>query len=374
MLRVTAFCEVMGAYTSQVFAGMYELRAKGEIELRFRRTGFPKQKLPENPHAYVLLILDSEHLSSPLNVCIDLVDGGGISSIEHLSWSDIYFKRSYREKDYAHLDHKKVVPFGLHYACTSLNEQIRDRTISTLLSNINISQLRTRPIRALKRTFSHPVKFALMKRRKPPQSAAFPMTEDVFDIPPCTDTKARIYYRTRVYSPSMAPKLHSSGAIQIVNDMRANTIRALKAHFGDRFFGGLRPTDFSLKHYRDCTMRDEIGFHGHLQAMQSSLVCVTTSGLFDSIDWKVPEYMAASRCIVSEQFKYGLPEDLVEGVHYRSFASPAECVAHCQFILDNPDTAKKMREAAYHYFQGNVKAENIMRSSLRRAVNFPEQH
>ena len=367
MLRVTVFPDITGEYTSQVYAGLYDLRAKGEIEIKYKRTGFPRQNPLDIRRQFVLLKVSSDRRTEPINICIDLIDGKSVESTEYLNWSDVYFKRSYREGNYQHPGQKKIVPYGFHYACTSLNEQFWDRAITSLLSNLNLANLRARPILAIKRTLSQPVRFALLKHRNSLLFTGIPMTEDIFDVPPSTNTTARIYYRTRVYTPTMASKQYASGAIRRINDMRANTIRALKTHFGDQFIGGLRPTEFSLEHYGDCTMQEEIGFQGHLKIMQSSLICVTTSGLFDSVDWKVPEYMAASRCIVSERLSYKAPIDLVDGLHISTFSTPGECVKNCQHLLDNPDLSQKMREAAYDYFQRYVRAESIMRNTLELA-------
>ena len=53
------------------------------------------------------------------------------------------------------------------------------------------------------------------------------------------------------------------------------------------------------------------------------------------------EYMAASRCIVSERPLYESATPLVAGQHYLPFSTPEECVAACQRLIDEPDTAAR---------------------------------
>ena len=155
---------------------------------------------------------------------------------------------------------------------------------------------------------------------------------------------------------------------QHVNDMRANTIRALRKNFGSRFIGGIRPTPFAEKNYPDIVMRDPWTLQKHLLAVKTSLVCVTTSGLFNSIDWKLAEYLAASRCAVSERLKFHLPEPLEEERQVLTFSEADQCVEHCARLLGDPALAEHMRHEGQSYYQRNIKPCSIMRNRLHSAL------
>jgi hypothetical protein len=150
--------------------------------------------------------------------------------------------------------------------------------------------------------------------------------------------------------------------------MRANTVRALKKRFGERFIGGLRHSEHARRTYPDCLYPGDPGLDGHVALTKDCLIAVNTAGLHDSTSWKMAEYMAASRCIVSERPFYESLAPLVEGKHYLPFATPDECVAACERLLDAPETARAMRVENFAYYTAHVRPDQVVRNCLREAV------
>ena len=108
--------------------------------------------------------------------------------------------------------------------------------------------------------------------------------------------------------------------------------------------------------------------YGHVALTKECLVAVGTAGLHDSTSWKMAEYLAASRCIVSERPFYDSAAPLVEGKHYLAFTTPAECVAACERLLDDPETARALRAASYAYYSAHVRPDQVLRSCLAVAL------
>ena len=50
---------------------------------------------------------------------------------------------------------------------------------------------------------------------------------------------------------------------------------------------------------------------------------------------------------MSERPFYETPTPLVEGKHYFPLSTPEDCVAACERLLDEPDTARSMRNATF---------------------------
>ncbi len=287
--------------------------------------------------------------------------------MEDLVASDIYFKRSYHAAYIAGLEHRlraKVVPMGLHYGCSSRNETALLRFRRAFALTANGRDFAQSPIRAIARLFGSPAR-QLLRRMGLPIFDDSPVFWETFEVAPDEPAEAKIFYRTRVYSPDGAKDTFRSGRLDEFNSMRVATIRALKAHFGDRFIGGLRPSPYAEQHYPDCMYPKDRGLRGHLELSKACLINVNTAGLHDSTSWKIPEYMAGSRCIVSEPLTFETPVPLIEGKHYLPFRTPESCVRACEELLGNAELANTMRRTNFDYYVNHIRPAQLMSRSLR---------
>src|SRR4051812_32824231 len=98
-----------------------------------------------------------------------------------------------------------------------------------------------------------------------------------------------------------------------------------------------------------------------------SLVGVYSRGLHHSLAFKLAEYLAASKCVVSPPFRNELPAPLVEGANYLQFQSVEQCVAQCQRLLRDADLAAAMRRQNRAYFLREVEPASHLRRCLDRA-------
>lgn len=370
MYAVTVYPESNSDYVSELYAGLFDLQAAGIVDLRFGRRR-PLRNQPINDQGILSLDVEIAGAHQAKSVCFDTFDWQDIASMDDLAAADVYFKRSYRRVNVEQLQdglRQKVVPLGLHYACLSRNESFPSCFRRVLARNANSRAFAENPIRAVAEFFGRPAK-VMMKRYGYSGFNDLPLFTDEFEVAPDEPAEQLIFYRTRVYSPTDAPDTYRSGRLDEINDMRAGTIRALKTYFGDRFIGGLRPSRFAQERYPDCMFPNDPGLLGHLELSKTCLVNVNTSGLHDSTSWKIPEYMAGSRCIVSEPLKYETPVPLCERKHYLAFRTPEECVRACDELLHDPEMASAMRKENFIYYSENVKPAQLMLRSLETAFN-----
>ena len=352
-------------YLSGLYAGLFELCAAGEVALDFSRQR-PSPAYDTTPAVLRIAVTES---GRRIEVCFDTEDWRRIASPEDLRTADVYFKRGYHAPFVARLDpdlRRKVAPMGLQYACSSRKESwlqsLRDVAAMQIASDV----FRDAPLKALKHVAALPVRRAL-KATGVYRPLHLPMYIDEFELSPEVPAEPKIYYRTRVYGPDDAPENFGLGRMAEVNDLRANTVRALRAHFGERFIGGLRHSEHARRTYPDCLYAGEPGRYRHVALTKECLVAVNTAGLHDSTSWKMAEYLASSRCIVSERPFYACASPLVEGKHYLPFSRPEECVAACERLLDEPDTARAMRVESFAYYAAHVRPEQVVRNCLRAA-------
>ena len=366
MLKVTIFPERLIGATSQVFAGLYDLRHNKELRVRRASADFPALD-PESLHEWLIALRVQDEDGSEINAVIDLIDGQDIASVPHLEWADIYFKSSLRVGTPAYAS-QKVVPYGLRYAITSSHESLLDRFRFALSAGFRGRGSPHTPSTWMLRTLSQPTWLAMSRFKSTEALSKLPPTERYFESSPSSAVTPRVYYRTKTYSLDAARTPEDAEEFHKVNEMRANTIRALRSNLGRSFVGGIRPTPFALANYSDVVMREPWSLRKHLEMVKSSAICVTTHGLFGATDWKVAEYLAASKCIVLEKLLDQLPVPLKEGRQALSFTSPEECVQQCERILREPGLLTRLRQGAWTYYQQHVRPSSIVRNCLETAL------
>jgi hypothetical protein len=80
------------------------------------------------------------------------------------------------------------------------------------------------------------------------------------------------------------------------------------------------------------------------------------------------EYLAAAKCIVGEAVVNEMPVPLVDGVNYLCFSTPEEAVVACQRLLNDPELARRMRQANYEFYQQESKPSSKMWKILNEYV------
>jgi hypothetical protein len=291
-----------------------------------------------------------------------MMDNKYFSTEGGLLHCDVYFKRSYDSAWVATLDPPmrcKVLPYGLYYPVSSSHERASIKR--SLIYTFYTGKVGSNPIGFL-RQLALPFWDALRGRASKARGK-IPRLQDLV-AGPDEAADAKIYFPTRVWDPATAVDPDEKHAI---NEARVAVIRALKKEFGERFIGGLRESEFVRRTYPDCISHYSTKKADYLDLLRQNLVAVTTTGLVSSTGAKFPEYLAASRCIVSEPLRYEIPYAIIPGTHYLPFATPDECVAACDRLLRDSGFAAEMRHANHQLFMSEVEPTATMRNVLRRA-------
>jgi hypothetical protein len=271
-----------------------------------------------------------------LRIGIELSDHSDVFDEELLARSDLYFKRSYYEPDLARIAtglRSKIMPLGLNYAC---------RSHIVLLRTLGFFKIRPVSHHELYRTLVMP-------------------HYSVYEYAPDAPCEASILFQARLWSPADAP------GDADVNQKRVELLRALRRAFGRRVVGGLVPSPLACEQYPDLLTTFPCRQPAYIRAAKKPLIGIYFRGLFHSVAFKLPEYLAASKCIVSESIRNRLPEPLVHGKHLLNFTSHDECLAHCDRLLSSPLLARQLRESAWEYYVQEVAPAAHMRNVIMRA-------
>jgi hypothetical protein len=341
-------------HASHVYAGLCALAARGEIELEWSASWLRRDRrlAPDE----ITLCMDVEQLEtrSTRRIAIDLRDRSDDFSPEALDECDVYFKRSFHAPDHERLspEHRgRIRPFGLNYAC-------RNPESSRLVPRTFARQYALRGLRS-------PLKYARRFHADQQVMRQYLGSPDVadFEQPPEARVQPTVLFQTRVWTRD---DLGPDDARE-VNDGRAAVVRALRAAFGERFVGGLVPTDYAKRHYPDLLTTHASRRRDYVAMSKRNLIGIYTRGLHHSLAFKLSEFLAASQCIVSEPLRNELAPPLVEGTHFLEFGTADECVEQCRALLDDPERAHAMRRANYACYLSEVEPSAHLMRCLERS-------
>jgi len=362
-LEVEIFPDSLVPHVYQIYAGLYELHMAGRLRIVLST----HQVVPGDKHSLFVVVRDRARRKER-KLCFDMGDGCRILPIQRLDACDLFFKRSFLQSIYESFpqaQRKKIVPFGLNWGAT-----LRCGFVSKFrlaLASFRIGRLSpgytNAPLglaKELGKLFSSSSPFALLDRNHY-------LTADAFEASAEEPASPRIIFQTRAWDhrsdPGDGPKF------LILNEQRASIVRALRRSFGDAFVGGMTPDEYSRKYYPDCLTPNSTDLASYLTIMKGCLIGVSTIGLHGSTPWKLPEYLAASRCIVMERLNYALPVALEENLNFIPFQTADECVQACQKLLSDPNLAMKMRLANAQYYENEVRSAALLWRCLQTALN-----
>jgi hypothetical protein len=302
-------------------------------------------------------------------VCFDMADGDWLTGAR-TDLADVVFKRTLMPEVIVPYLRHRVLPYGLNYACRSGHEGRLLRYSAAEAAN-TIGDLRSRRHRLTAARIAWPVvgplRLARADRHPDVRQSGIPRLVSQFEVGPDEAADLRVLFQTRAWPEDVegVPDHHTQP-----NHQRATVIRALRRRLGGRFVGGFIPTAYARQHFPDCLSDQPSDPISYLRAVRAAAIVVSTEGLKYSIPFKVPEFLAASRAIVSEPFRPLLPVPLVSGSHLVTFTEPEQCADVCERLLDHPDEVQALREGGWTYYRDEVRPDALMRNRLADLAAF----
>jgi len=350
-------------FSAHSLAGLFELAAKSEIELRVR------PGLSEYRRGMYALAMTVTGEGGPRKVLLDVKDAPGQIDQRWLRDYDVIFQRSFEPELVDGLMARKsresrcsrIEPMGLTYSCDSRHGSA-DRLLAVapyvhLLKRFVVDEggLGER-LGRLRWDISH--------TRRPMGRPFF----DVFEVPP-GPTEPMVLFITRRFEPNSGER--QSAALRAdkaaVNEERIELVCKLREAFGTRFVGGIM-VDSVAPELPAKWVAPTLTRPMYLKVMRRARVVVYSRGLVGSLAYKLGEYFAASRCIVAEHTTFRLAEPWVAGEDLATFGGVDECVRLCRELVDDPARAAAMGQAAHRYYRRAVEPTAAMRLILERAL------
>lgn len=140
---------------------------------------------------------------------------------------------------------------------------------------------------------------------------------------------------------------------QKVNARRAHFIRACKGIGSIRFEGGFVPQGgrSSSELFSDCLSATSYPYQTWLQKTKQSALVFNTPAFWDCHGWKLGEYLALGKAIISTPLSNDLPAPLTHGVNIHFVEDDIDSMREAiTYIIENPDYKEKLERGARTYW------------------------
>ena len=332
-LEVTLECESTLEHYQQIYTGFALLAHQGRVRLRMCRG-----------RSGLAAVVDGRRLF------FDVQDATGIDAAQ-LAESDFYYKRSYRPGVVNALpDGHKVQPLGLNYHVLPDFRDVRGLWRALCLRG---------PMRV---RLSHGLQALNVGR-------GFRPSIDRMQAAPAPQQPPKVLFLTRAWEPEVGrPQQPTRDAL---NATRAACIRAVRSAFGASALAGFADSPYARANYPDLVMVSALTSKvGYLSALRNYPICVSTTGLHGSVGWKMGEYVAFAKAIVSEPLLNRAPA-FEEGEHYLAFRDAAECVARISELFDDPQLRRFLMYNNAEYYQRMLRPDRLVWRALTRPLDAP---
>ncbi len=140
-----------------------------------------------------------------------------------------------------------------------------------------------------------------------------------------------------------------------VNARRANFIRACKGIDGIEFEGGFVAQEgrSSVDLFKDCLSERSYPYSEWLQKTKRSALVFNTPAFWDCHGWKLGEYLALGKAIISSPLSNDLPAPLEHGknIHFVDDCSKENLSDAIKYILDHPEYRTQLEKGAKEYWE-----------------------
>lgn len=332
----------------QLYSGFFELQRKGIIDLRIK----PVKETNES------LSIITATINKKQKVMYDTLDGltwipgdvdTNLSHFQKTYQADFYFKRSFnpRMKDHSPAN-CQVFPLGLNYNVHP------DKNLIRYSGSINDK-------------IKYFIKTNKLLKRVSARSFFY---EQDFEYYPVKPSRKNVLFLTRLWNPGEAKSQRSVELRTKINTTRVEAINRCRKEFGEDFTGGLFIEKFASKNFPELLMDNSLtNKASYLNSVRNHAICIATTGLHNSIGWKMGEYVAASRGIVSEPLKFGLPGDFEKEKNYYEFETADELINQINRLRTDESALMQMMADNFHYYNNYVKPENLVLNSLITVLN-----
>ena len=355
-MQCTMFAYSTSPHVSQLYTGFSLLSAERKIRLTQKLSTLfsaeietMKNLRPSDLNGLFVL------LDGRKTIYYDTSDSAHVR-MDALEICDVYFKRSYASALIPKEYHSKVHPLGLNYEIYVGKANFQE--ISRFL---------------LRKAALDNFPKELVKRCAELASLSFLPTVSHMCAPPILTQEPRVLFMARAWDPegeSAALTAREKAERAVINTTRARCIQLLRKELGSRFYGGFAQTKYAVQAYKGLILENPIsaGKKNYLSLLQDYPICISTTGLHGSIGWKLAEYVAFSKAIVSEKLRRTVPCDFEPNQNYLEFDTAEECVQQTIKLIEDKVSRQSMMENNWQYYNNFLAPDKLVWRTLEIAA------
>lgn len=352
-LKCTVYAYSTSPHVSQIYTGLSLLRMNGEISLKQRLVNYchngRKMMKHLEPQALngLFVTLDGGKV-----IFYDTSDGPSLSD-DALEVADAYFKRSYLYEAIPLRNKSRVFPLGFNY-----------EVYGGKFDHHEFSRMFFR-----KQLVSRPVE--LIRCIAQVSSIRFlPTTLNMHALPK-PDQEPRVLFMARAWDPNgevpgLSLPLEQKQQRASLNEMRARCIELLRKELGSYFYGGFDHSHYATQNFRSLLLDSSVlsSKKNYISLLHQHPICIATTGLHGSIGWKMGEYVAFSKCIVSEKLNFVVPGDFLKDRNFLEFDTPEICLQKVMELVENKSSRREMMEQNWLYYSMFLRPDKLVANTL----------
>jgi len=358
MIKCDVFIHSTSEHLSQLCTGFVLLESQKKIRLSFSLNPYTRDsKQPfKSTHPYSLQGMFVV-INDNITVFYDTTDGKNPQN-EALEIADIYFKRSYKKEAIPDAYKDKVFPLGLNY-----------EVHTGRFDKLELGRFFLNP--RIYKSPKHMVKSVIRNLH-----LNFQPTTSTMYAAPAPSQEPKVLFMARTWDPESYPAGLSEENVnnwkQIcnqINQTRASVIGLLRGNLGDRFYGGFSPSNHSIKHFSPYLLQDgrASAKADYIRILRDYPICIASTGLYNSIGWKLAEYVAFSKAIVSEKLYYEVPGDFSKDKNYLEFDTADQCVEQTYTLLEDKAKRAQMMENNHQYYLDCLSPDKLIWRTLEKS-------
>jgi hypothetical protein len=344
-------------HLQQLYTGFCLLHRSGFLRLSQEPRRTPINYRNDAPH-----LKDAGHahldvlVGDALRLHFDTHDSRELA-LGELGSCDVYFKRSYLPTVVNSLpasQRGKVLPLGLNYRVLP---DVADAF--AMRRGLSMTGLSSVTLAAFKQALDTNNRFGFQPRLAQIES------------PPDLRADPNVLFLVAAYDPYDDPA-RSQEKIDdriFINETRARCLRLLQDALGPRFTGGFSPSRFTQENYADLVAPPgSTSQQNYLRTLKSFPICVASTGLHGSTGWKLAEYVAFSKAILSERLVYDTPGAFAPRRNYIEFTSPEECLNGAVRLIEDTALRQQIMQNNAAYYRDYVRPDALVRNALTAAL------
>jgi hypothetical protein len=311
-----------------LYSSQYIEYLRSNYNISFRNKPF--SSLPEKENLFLFSVINGTSL---YNFVIDFADSAAINESAY-NWSDAYGKINFNNKDRKYSDTAKLIKIA-----PSFGVKLWNKYTAAYLTVLHY--LEFFPDSGFSKLLSN---YIIQKNRLRLSEYSYHISENQY-----------IFFISTLWNKQNHPYDETEA-----NNFRASFIRACKKINNIVFEGGFAP-NIEKGVYEDLFMDKRVSIDEYIEKIRRSACVFNTPAVSSCHGWKLGEYFALGKAIISTPLKNELPTPLEHGVnvHFVS-GEEGEIIDAIKKICFDCTYRNKLERGAYQYWLDYGHPENAI--------------